>query len=554
MQSKSITREFLSALAEHRDAVSTLVINLSNDALLDLPNAEKVVGGSELNNSVSSPQGYDLVAANLPLGMGRKKTEIGGSTINARGNWVELSKAMHLLSPRGLCVALVEPTAFGISEGPKFQSALEREGFYLNGVFNTPPNFLATTSIRPVIVVFSREERPGLFVAELEGEAQAVAIAKAFMKDERSSSLHEGMSIAAEKFDGFESLKARLQINRLETQYKDYESHVLGDIAIEMNTARSGESLRHKENSVYVPMIGTSAVTSELTAVTIKHHNIIQVVLPEKVKSQYVAAFFRSDLGLLILRSLTRGAFIPKISKSSLAEAKISVPSLKEQEKIIDSESQLQTLKKAIEDLQRELALNPRNASAIQGQTQDMLKTIGSLTEADRIMSLAREGESGTVEFKESFSLDVKKGTKEKYIELSALKTIVAFLNTHGGVLLIGVNDTGDILGVREEVKKFYKGSNDDFLKHFKNKIKQRIGAQFYTFIEHQLVDLGNASVLVVDCEPSLSPCYLDGQEFYVRTNPATDKLEGPKLVEYVENHFKKRQHIQASASEKTKV
>ncbi|MCK5828589.1 ATP-binding protein, partial [Candidatus Bipolaricaulota bacterium] len=77
-------------------------------------------------------------------------------------------------------------------------------------------------------------------------------------------------------------------------------------------------------------------------------------------------------------------------------------------------------------------------------------------------------------------------------------------------------------------------------LLHFKNQLKQRIGEQNYPFINQHLVELGRAYVLMVDCKPATSPCYLDGKEFYVRTNPATDKLEGSKLVEYVQNHFNK--------------
>lgn len=44
--------------------------------------------------------------------------------------------------------------------------------------------------------------------------------------------------------------------------------------------------------------------------------------------------------------------------------------------------------------------------------------------------------------------------------------------------------------------------------------------------------------VLEVECKPSKSPCFLDGTTFYVRTNPATDKLEGIKLADYLRNHF----------------
>jgi hypothetical protein len=44
--------------------------------------------------------------------------------------------------------------------------------------------------------------------------------------------------------------------------------------------------------------------------------------------------------------------------------------------------------------------------------------------------------------------------------------------------------------------------------------------------------------VLIVECQQSKKPIYFEGRDFYVRTNPATDKLEGPKLVDYIQNHF----------------
>lgn len=539
MQGKSIVGKFVQELASTRSFESSIAINISNAPLLEFPDATVKVEGFDWLDHVQPSRSFEYVVVDLPMGLGRKKISIGSSSINVRGNWAELSKALNLLAPNGLCVAIVEPPAFGLSEGPAFQKALAAEGLYLNGVFNCPPKLLNTTSIRPVIVVFSRADRSNLYLAELEDEDQAEAVAKAFVRGIGADSLFEGMTIANGKFDGFESFKARLQLERLETQYKEYKSYILGEIAVELNAVKSGESLEHKDNSIYVPTIGTSVVTDDLSAVTIKHHNIIQVVLSDVAKSKYVSAFFRSDLGLLILRSLTRGAVIPRINKSDLAQASIAVPSLEEQEEIIRSHGRLQSLTASIASLQRELALNPRSASTIRGQVDGMLETIGALTESDRIMNMAREGESATVEFKETFSLDVRKGTKEKYIEISALKTIVAFLNTNGGVLLIGVTDDGRIPGIRSEVKKFHK-SNDGFLLNFKNQLKQRIGEQFYPYINQKLVDMGQTYVLIVDCKPSAAPCYLDGKEFYVRTNPATDKLEGPKLVEYVQNHFKK--------------
>src|SRR5699024_4486074 len=169
-------------------------------------------------------------------------------------------------------------------------------------------------------------------------------------------------------FDGFESLRVRIQLERLKAQYKEYKTRTLGKLVEQINTVKPGEQLEHKDNSIYVPMIGLSPVTDELSAATAEHHDLIQVVLPDNVKSQYVSAFFRSDLGLLILRSLTRGTVNPKISKTGLAQAQVALPALKEQVEMIRSHSQLDALSIAIAKFKTELALNPKNASAIKGQ------------------------------------------------------------------------------------------------------------------------------------------------------------------------------------------
>jgi len=128
----------------------------------------------------------------------------------------------------------------------------------------------------------------------LGDESQAVEIAQAFSRGDEpeSNSLYEGMSLADGRFDGFESLKARLQIDRLKTQYNDYKSFALGEVSLEINSVRSRESFEHKDNSIYVPTVGTSLVTDNLSSVTIKHHNLIQVVLSDAVNSQYATASF----------------------------------------------------------------------------------------------------------------------------------------------------------------------------------------------------------------------------------------------------------------------
>jgi hypothetical protein len=59
-----------------------------------------------------------------------------------------------------------------------------------------------------------------------------------------------------------------------------------------------------------------------------------------------------------------------------------------------------------------------------------------------------------------------------------------------------------------------------------------------HPYISYEIVSVNGINIFYVACKQSTEPCYLNGQDFYVRTNPATDKLEGPKLVSYVQNHF----------------
>ena len=140
--------------------------------------------------------------------------------------------------------------------------------------------------------------------------------------------------------------------------------------------------------------------------------------------------------------------------------------------------------------LGQELSLNPTGQTEFRTQVDSLLAIIGKLSDADYVRSIIRQGESKTIEFKQTFSLDIRKDTKEHYIEASALKTLVAFLNSDGGILLVGVGDDETIVGINVEIKKFHKDSLDNFLKHFKNNLKSRIGEAFYPFINYRILDV----------------------------------------------------------------
>jgi hypothetical protein len=538
LPNKDIVKAFAHEWSLCASAKSVLHIKASSFNLF--PNLHDLAT-QEVNAVQDIPRNirYDLILGDFPIGLNLVEWNDGAKTIKAQRDWLEILKSLYSLEANGTALFLLGPLGFSTSKGVVFEKELNERGFFVNAYINLPERILQPEAlITPVFVALSKNPKNQLFVAELLDDAQAREVARAFFSNMNEDDFARGKYIDAGDFFGFHRIKIRGQIERLETQYKTYEEYSLGDLAVGINYVRSGEQLQERDNAIYIPKIGNSQVICRLEDAKLKHHNYFQVVLRELAINEYVTSFFRSALGRLVLDSSTSSTSMPRLTMKNIEQALVALPDLDEQKTIVQTQKKLHNLRSAIDEFDAELALNPTSSSSILVQLDMMIETIGELTDADRVRGIVREGETKYVEFKETLSLDVKKQRKGKYIEDSALKTVVGFLNTSGGKLLIGVSDDGQITGLDAEIKIFYK-KLDKFLLHWANLLTTRIGKEYITLIEHRIINVDTTDVLFVECKSAQKPCFLDGNEFYVRINPATHKLEGPELLAYVNGHFK---------------
>lgn len=162
----------------------------------------------------------------------------------------------------------------------------------------------------------------------------------------------------------------------------------------------------------------------------------------------------------------------------------------------------------------------------------------------DRVRSLVLEqinaGESTKLEFKSTLRTNLKTGEKDPRMEKAVLKTLVAFLNSKGGTLLIGVADDGSILGVDLDS---FEGSKDKFSLHLNNLITSQIGSEFLPFIGYRFVDIDNKPVMRIICTESDRPVFLrEGKTdtFFVRSGPSSIDLHGMDLLYYANHNFGK--------------
>ncbi len=156
------------------------------------------------------------------------------------------------------------------------------------------------------------------------------------------------------------------------------------------------------------------------------------------------------------------------------------------------------------------------------------------------IYNLIAGGESDKLEFKSTVRTNLATGEVDKRMEKAVLKTIVAFLNTDGGTLLIGVSDDGEICGA--DLDSFE--NLDKMNLHMTNMIASAIGNGFIPYINFKSIEFEDGKYVIrVKCSPADKAVFLregKNEQFYVRSGPSSVELTGMNLVNYVNSRNKK--------------
>jgi hypothetical protein len=153
---------------------------------------------------------------------------------------------------------------------------------------------------------------------------------------------------------------------------------------------------------------------------------------------------------------------------------------------------------------------------------------------SDELLALIAAGESAGLEFKSTVRMNLKSGKNGKEIEVAWLKTVAAFMNSDGGILLIGVEDDGNIMGIGAD-----NFENEDKCRlHCKNLLNNHIGPEFSRFIHLKIRHIQEKTIVVIECERVRKPVFLSmgkNEDFYVRSGPSSLKLTMSQMVKYLD-------------------
>lgn len=164
---------------------------------------------------------------------------------------------------------------------------------------------------------------------------------------------------------------------------------------------------------------------------------------------------------------------------------------------------------------------------------QRILEKPPSYWRSNPVLELIAQGESHTLEFKETLEYNIHTNERTPGLAKSSLKTIAAFLNADGGTLLIGVSDAGEVKGITRDLQ-FVRGNNRD---GFEQKLRSLINDHFDPSplgnVEIRFDDLQEGTVCQINVERILEPIAYD-KDFYIRDGNGTRKLEGRDVVDWL--------------------
>jgi hypothetical protein len=162
---------------------------------------------------------------------------------------------------------------------------------------------------------------------------------------------------------------------------------------------------------------------------------------------------------------------------------------------------------------------------------------------------LIAEGEDDELEFKSSLRWDFKDQIANRKLEEVVIKTVAAFANSQGGTLLIGVSDSGEILGLEGDYLSLGGANRDKFELHLRNLLTSSFGIAFVSSkLKVLFPAIGEVEICQIDIPPANKPLVLtvkdkngvQQEKFYVRSGNSSQELSLTEMQSYLAERFQK--------------
>jgi serine/threonine protein kinase len=175
---------------------------------------------------------------------------------------------------------------------------------------------------------------------------------------------------------------------------------------------------------------------------------------------------------------------------------------------------------------------------------QEVLGIIREIEATANLASMLGIGENDTVEFKQTLRWDINLAENNDDLVRASVKTVSAFLNSVGGTLLIGVADSGQPIGLADDLKEDGGKESktvDWFERTFRQALANGLKPEMGHLVTVRFPLVGGVQICRVDVKPAPGPIFLvvkNVTEFYIRDGNRSRPLDFKSAVDYAVQHW----------------
>ena len=163
--------------------------------------------------------------------------------------------------------------------------------------------------------------------------------------------------------------------------------------------------------------------------------------------------------------------------------------------------------------------------------------------EQDPIVALFSQPESRILEFKSSARWDYRQAQLNRDLTDVIVKSVAAMLNSDGGDLVIGVDDSGHVLGLQPDYGTLgNRGDRDGYELFLTDTLGPKFGLDVFAHLQVTFPLAEGKELCRIEIAPSPRPVYVEEsgeRRLYIRAGNSTRAIRSiPEAVNYVSTRW----------------
>lgn len=159
---------------------------------------------------------------------------------------------------------------------------------------------------------------------------------------------------------------------------------------------------------------------------------------------------------------------------------------------------------------------------------------------------LLAAGESAQVEFKSTARYNKRTEKRDERMELVVAKTVAALANADGGILVIGVDDDGEVLGLADDYTLMKQPDADRFELWLRDFLTKTLGGATTAGVRAEFPTVSGEEVCILRVPRSERPVFLrpgkgSALQLWVRVGNSTRELPIDQALAYSSKRFGRR-------------